>query len=120
MAAPERRAPGPVRPGYLLILAAIGVLIAVGSSLIASSGRVGSAERVVFHALNGLPDLLRWPMWAFQLLGLVALPLVVAVLAVIVRRFRLAVVAVVTVPLKLYLEKSLIKDLVERQRPGRT
>lgn len=94
--------------------------MAVAASVVASNGRVGAAERAVFEAINGLPDALRWPMWVFQLLGLVLLPLAVAAVAVYYRRIRLAIALVALVPLKLLVEKAVVKELVQRERPGRT
>jgi undecaprenyl-diphosphatase len=108
------------RPLYCLLLAAAGVVLVVVSAVIADNGRVSTPERAVFEAINGLPDILRWPMWVFQLPGLVGLPLVVAGVAVLFRKVRLAIAAVLAIPLKLYVEQPLIKDLVDRQRPGRT
>ncbi len=108
------------RPWYVLLLALIGVLIVVGCALVARSGEVGPTERVVFEAINGLPDFLRWPLWAFQLAGLIGLPLVIALGALVLRNWRLAIASVALVPLKLYVERSVVKQLVERERPGQT
>jgi membrane-associated phospholipid phosphatase len=108
------------RPGWLLGAVAGGVAVVVAASVVASSGRVGAVERAVFEAINGLPDALRWPMWVFQLLGLVFLPVAVAAVAVYFRKIRLAIALVALVPLKLLVEKEVVKQLVHRQRPGRT
>jgi undecaprenyl-diphosphatase len=59
-------------------------------------------------------------MWVFQLLGLVGLPALVAVIALFLRRIRLAIALLALIPLKLLVEKELVKELVERERPGRT
>jgi undecaprenyl-diphosphatase len=108
------------RPRTLLGWAVVGLVVVVVASIVASSGRVGAAERAVFEAINGLPDALRWPMWVFQLLGLLLLPLAVAAVALLLKRIRLAIALVALVPLKLLVEKSVIKELVHRERPGRT
>jgi membrane-associated phospholipid phosphatase len=73
----------------------------------------------VFHAINGLPDWLYGPMLLFQYLGVLAIPLVVAVGALAFRRWRLAAALVLVVPLKLATER-VAKLLVERERPGAT
>ena len=86
----------------------------------ASPGVVGPAERAVFRAVNGLPDVLYWPLWVFQTLGTLGLPLVVAAGALLFRRWRLAVALVLLVPLKLLVEKGVLKNLVHRERPGTT
>jgi undecaprenyl-diphosphatase len=101
-------------------VAAIAAVVAVASALVASSGTVGSLERDAFEAINGLPDVLRPAMWAFQLAGLLAVPLLVAVVAAALRQWRLAAALGVLVPLKLFVEKAVVKQLVERERPGAT
>jgi len=108
------------RPWWLLGWAAAGLAVVVAASAVAAGGRVGAAERAVFEAINGLPDALRGPMWVFQLLGLLLLPLVVAAVALAYRRIRLAIALVALVPLKLLAEKAVVKELVHRERPGRT
>ena len=54
-------------------------------------------------------------MLLFQYLGVLAMPLVVAVGALVVRRWRLA--AALVLPLKLALERA-VKLLVQRSGPG--
>jgi undecaprenyl-diphosphatase len=114
------------RPRFLLVYVGVGALLVVAGALVAGGGTVGAAEKAVFAAVNGLPEVLRWPMWVFQLLGLLGAPLVVAVGAVLLVRprftggLRLAIAALALVPLKLYVEKGVLKQVVHRQRPGRT
>ena len=88
-------------------------------AVVAADGRVGPVERAAFHAVNGLPDWLYRPMLAFQYLGVLAMPLVVAAGALALRRWRLAAALVLVVPLKLATER-LVKLLVQRERPGTT
>jgi undecaprenyl-diphosphatase len=88
-------------------------------ALIAADGRVGPIERAAFHAVNGLPQGLYQPMLAFQYLGVLAMPLIVAVGALAFRRWRLAAALVLVVPCKLGAER-VVKLLVQRQRPGTT
>jgi undecaprenyl-diphosphatase len=95
-----------------------GTLVAVASGLVASSGEVPGWEQGIFHAINDLPDILRPLMYLFQLAGLLFVPIGVAVVAALFRRFRLALALVLLVPLKLFVEKQVVKQLVERQRPG--
>jgi undecaprenyl-diphosphatase len=111
---------GTRRPTTMFWYVGAGLLAVVATSVVASSGRVGGVERAVFEAVNGLPEFLRRPMWLFQLLGLVGLPLGIAVVVLLRRRVRLALALVALVPLKLLVEKALIKELVHRERPGRT
>jgi undecaprenyl-diphosphatase len=102
-----------------LIVLAASLAVFAGCAVVASDGRVGPAERAVFHAVNGLPGWLYRPMLAAQYLGVLAVPLVVAAFALVWRRWRLAAALVLVVPLKLVLER-VAKQLVQRQRPGTT
>jgi membrane-associated phospholipid phosphatase len=88
------------------------------ASLGALDGKVSGAERAVFRALNGLPDGLERPMWALQLLGVIVTTLIAAVVAAAFRRWRLALALAALAPIKLVLERQVLKKLVERQRPG--
>jgi membrane-associated phospholipid phosphatase len=102
-----------------LIVLAASLAVFAGCALLVADGRVGPIERAAFHAVNGLPDWLYSPMLLFQYLGVLAMPLVVAVGALVVRRWRLAAALVLVVPLKLALERA-VKQLVQRERPGTT
>lgn len=98
---------------------AASLAVFAGCAVIAANGRVGPAERAVFHAINGLPGWLYRPMLVAQYLGVLAMPAVVAAGALVWRRWRLAAALVLVVPLKLVLER-VAKLLVQRQRPGTT
>ncbi|HUW01523.1 MAG TPA: phosphatase PAP2 family protein [Acidimicrobiales bacterium] len=101
-------------------MCAVAVVLATACGVVASSGEVPGWEEAIFHAINDLPDWLKGPMWVFQLAGLLFVPLVVAVGAAAFRRWRLAAALAVFVPLKLIVEKLVVKQLVERDRPGTT
>jgi membrane-associated phospholipid phosphatase len=102
-----------------LIVLAASLAVFAGCAVIAANGRVGPAERAVFHAINGLPGWLYQPMLAAQYLGVLGMPLLFAAGALVWRRWRLAAALVLVVPLKLGLEQ-VAKLLVHRQRPGTT
>jgi membrane-associated phospholipid phosphatase len=106
-----------VRRDLLVLLASLAVFAVC--AVIVADGRVGPAERAVFHAVNGLPDWLYGPMLLFQYLGVLAMPLVIAAGALAFRRWRLAAALALVVPLKLAAER-VAKLLVERERPGTT
>src|SRR6266540_1060141 len=97
--ATEARAVGRVRRDLVVLLASLAVFAIC--AVVVADGRVGPAERAVFHAVNGLPGWLYRPMLLAQYLGVLAMPLVVVV------------------PLKLALER-VPKQLVQRERPGTT
>jgi membrane-associated phospholipid phosphatase len=98
--------------------AAAGAAVAVLCSWAVASGEVGTAERAVFDWVNGWPDAWERPLWAVQLLGVIGVPLLVAVPALLLRRWRLSLALVLLVPLKLLAHGELVKSLVQRERPG--
>jgi membrane-associated phospholipid phosphatase len=101
-----------------LLAAVVGLGLLVASGLIARNGRVGSAERRVFDAVNDLPEWLYRPLWLFQQFGnLVVAFVIVVVIAVRLRRPLVAAAAVLAVVAKLGLER-VVKSIVERRRPG--
>jgi membrane-associated phospholipid phosphatase len=106
-----------IRRDVVLLVASLAVFAVC--AVIVADGRAGSIERAAFHAVNGLPDGLYRPMLAFQYLGVLAMPLVVAVGALAFRRWRLTAALVLVVPLKLATER-VVKLLVARERPGST
>lgn len=103
------------RTDVTAIVAGLAV-VAVGM-LIVRDGTVSSAEESSFRALNDLPEWLYPAVWPFQQLGALVLGPVVAVVAVVLRRYRLAVAALVVTVLKLVTERA-VKAAVSRQRPG--
>ena len=103
-----------------LVAVGAGAIVVAGCGVIVADGTVGPAEESVFHAINGLPDWLQGPMWVFQFIGLLLIPLVVAVGAWLLHRRRLALALVLAVPAKLLFERLVVKQLVERERPGTT
>jgi membrane-associated phospholipid phosphatase len=106
-----------IRRDLAVLVASLAVF--AGCAVVAADGRVGAAERAVFHAINGLPGWLYGPMLVAQYLGVLLMPLIIAVGALAFRRWRLAAALVLVVPLKLAAER-VPKMLVERERPGMT
>ena len=98
----------------LLLAAALAALC----SWAVASGDVGPVEAAVFTWVNRWPDWLEDPLWACQLLGVLGMPLLVAVPALALRQWRLVVALVLLVPMKLLVHGELVKGLVQRQRPG--
>jgi membrane-associated phospholipid phosphatase len=110
----------PAVPRRDLVGGGIAIVLLVFSVAVAHSGKVGSLEQKVFRAINGLPDFLNGPMTAMQYLGVLVVPLVFAAVAAVYRKWWLAIALVLVVPLKLFIEKGVLKQLVDRQRPGTT
>ncbi len=78
------------------------------------------AERHVFHAVNDLPNWLYRPLWVFQQFGNLFVALAIGVvLALLLRRWWVAVAVVAAAGLKLAGERA-VKDVVARSRPGTT
>jgi membrane-associated phospholipid phosphatase len=120
------REPAVVRMGTRLvrrrsdaIAAGLGVAVLIACGLIARSGTVGPAERSVFEAINGLPDSLEPVAHWVQFLGVLAVGPIVALIALALRRYRLALAAILVTILKLMAER-LVWRFIDRERPGVT
>jgi undecaprenyl-diphosphatase len=111
---------GPIVPKRDLVAGAIALVVVAVSMLIVADGTVGSFEGDVFRAINGLPEWLEPLMTAMQFLGVLVVPLVFAAVAAVLRRWWLALALALVAPLKLLVEKGVVKALVERERPGTT
>ncbi len=96
-----------------------GLALLVVCAIPASSGRVGSVEQWAFEAINRLPDALEPLANAAQFLGVLAIGPVVAVIALIARRPRLAIAALLATAGKLLGERALW-EIVQRERPAVT
>jgi membrane-associated phospholipid phosphatase len=96
-------------------LVALAVLVVCAA--IASDGTVPGWEERVFRAINDLPEAIYVPLWPFQQLGALAVGAVVAIVALVLRRFRLALAVLLVLVAKLASER-IVKALIERQRPG--
>jgi membrane-associated phospholipid phosphatase/ketosteroid isomerase-like protein len=101
------------------VVAAVGLATVVACSLVARSGEVGSLEARIFHAINDLPDALSVVMERVQLLGVLAIGPIVAVVALVLRRWRLALAATLVTLGKLLAERTLW-EFAQRSRPGTT
>ena len=89
---------------------------AVGAVLI-RHGHVSQVEESVFRAVNDLPQAMYPVLWPFQQVGAVLVGPLVAVVALILRRYRLAAAAIVVTVAKLASER-VVKAFVSRSRPG--
>ncbi len=96
-----------------------GSAVLVVCAIIVRDGTVGSLERRLFEAINGLPGFLEPPMRLAQFLGVLVVGPVVAVVALVLRRWRLALAALLVTVGKLAAERTVWR-YVSRQRPGVT
>ena len=92
------------------------VVLAIGM-IIVRDGSVPAWERSIFHAVNDLPSWLYRPLWPFQQLGALAVGPVVAIVAALLKRYRLAIAVLIATVAKLVLER-VVKAMASRQRPG--
>jgi undecaprenyl-diphosphatase len=95
----------------------IGLAVVAIGMLVVRNGAVPRWERSAFHAVNDLPSFLYRPLWPFQQLGALAVGPVVALVAALFRRFRLAIAVLLATAAKLALER-VVKVMASRQRPG--
>jgi undecaprenyl-diphosphatase len=89
-------------------------LILLGISI--DGGRVTGHEASLFRWVNGWPEALYVPMTIFQFAGVLAAPAVCAALALLCKRYWLAVLLILIMPAKLWSE-HLIKANFQRERP---
>jgi undecaprenyl-diphosphatase len=97
----------------------VGLAFLVLCAIPAQSGTVSSFERSVFEAINGLPNSLLLFAQSAQFVGILAVGPIVAVVALVLKRYRLAIAAVLVTVGKLAAER-LVWQLIQRQRPGVT
>jgi undecaprenyl-diphosphatase len=99
------------------IAAAVGLAVLLVGILVVRHGTVASWEERLFDAVNDLPGWLYPVIWPLQQLGVLIVGPVVAIVAAITRRFRLALAALIATVAKLVLE-PMVKNIVDRQRPA--
>lgn len=104
------------RPGDAIVIVAGLAVLAIGM-LAVRDGDVPGWERDAFDGLNGLPGWLYPPIWPVQQLGVLVIGPLVALVAALTRRYRLALAALIATAAKLLLE-DVVKAMVSRQRPG--
>ena len=102
-----------------VLTAVVGGVIILLCGLVAHSGTVGTLEARVFRALNDLPDALSPVMTKVQLLGILAVGPAFAIVALILRKWRLAIAGILVTIGKLLAERS-VWQFVQRERPGVT
>jgi membrane-associated phospholipid phosphatase len=98
---------------------AVGLAVLVVCAIIVRDGTVGSLERSFFEAINGLPDVLEPPMRLAQFLGVLIVGPIVAIVALVLRRWWLGLAALLVTLGKLAAERT-VWHYVSRQRPGVT
>ena len=99
------------------VVAAMAVLVLV-SSFVAWGGDVPSWEREVLLSVNGWPDFLEPFFWVLQQVGVILAPVIGGLIVVaFTRQWQHLIPFVLVLPLKMGIEKGLLRNLVERNRP---
>jgi undecaprenyl-diphosphatase len=101
------------------VAALVGVGVFALCAFVVRDGTVGDLETRVFRGINELPDSLSPAMRGAQLLGVLVVGPLVAVGALVFRRPRLALAALLVTAGKLVTER-MVWEVVSRSRPGRT
>ncbi len=78
---------------------------------------VSDLEESAFRAVNDLPGFLYPVLWPFSQLGVIVVGPIVAVIALVLRKWWLALAALLATAAKLSGER-VVKAMVSRQRPG--
>ncbi len=100
------------------VIVAAAALVVLVSSLIAADGDVPRWERDLLVFFNDWPDWLEPVMWFVQQPGVLMAPVIAGLVIVwFTREWRLLIPFVAVLPLKLGIEKAIVKQLVERERP---
>jgi len=105
------------RPADAIAGAAGLLVLAAGMAIVGKDGHVPGWERDTFDAVNGLPDALNPVLWPFQQIGAILVAPVLALVALALRKYRLALALFLAAVLKLGLER-VVKAIVSRERPG--
>lgn len=100
-----------------LVVVCAGLAVLVGAMSVVAAGSVGTSERAVFTAVNGLPDALHAPMWSLQVVGTIGFVAAASFGAFAVGHRRLGTAIGLAIPLKLATEWWGVKALVQRERP---
>ncbi|MGZ5293691.1 MAG: phosphatase PAP2 family protein [Actinomycetota bacterium] len=110
---------GPIRRRADGVSVGAGIALLAACAAVARDRTVPAPERSVFEVVNGLPSALEGPMHAAQFLGVLAVGPIVALVALGLRRYRLAVAALLVTVMKLAAERA-VWQVVDRERPGVT
>ncbi len=104
---------GPVAATVVLMAAVV-----VACSAVARDGTVPEWEADMLRFINDWPDWLEPVMWFLQQVGVFVAPVIAGVIVVwFTREWRHLIPFVAVLPLKLGIEKAIVKQLIDRERP---
>jgi putative heme transporter len=99
-----------------LLWLTVGLVVFLFTAAVARGG-LAPGEAALFQAVNGLPDALRPVIWPFMQYGVFLTIPVLSLVALLLRRVRLAV-AMALAGVGVYVLARVVKQVVERGRPG--
>ncbi|HSP29851.1 MAG TPA: phosphatase PAP2 family protein [Ilumatobacteraceae bacterium] len=108
---------GLVRRPVDVVFVVVGLVVLAGGVAVVRDGEVPAWEAELFRTLNDLPGVLYPLLWPFQQLGILIVGPVLAVVALLAGRRRLALAALLATVAKLVLERG-VKVIVTRERPA--
>ena len=101
-----------------VVVSIVAIVVIVASSVVAADGTVPGWEESVLLFFNDWFDWLEPLMWVLQQVGVTGAPIIAAlVVYYFTRRWQHLVAFAAVLPMKLLIEKGLVKNLVERDRP---
>jgi undecaprenyl-diphosphatase len=108
---------------WWLTVSGAGLIVLGVSIAYARRPAISATEAIVFHAVNGLPDWLYWPLWLPMQLGNLAVGTAAGLLVALVDGdLAVAVGVILAMALKLVTERVVRREmadaLVVRQRPA--
>jgi undecaprenyl-diphosphatase len=108
---------------WWLIVSGVGLIVLGLSVAHARKPSISASEARVFHAINGLPNVLYWPLWLPMQLGTLAVGTGVGlVVALVARDLTIAIGVVLAMVFKLVTERIVRREMADylaiRQRPG--
>ncbi len=110
--------PPRIGTGLTIVISVLAIVLVVVSSWVARDGDVPGWEESVLIFVNEWPDWLEPPMWVLQQVGVIGAPVIAGlVVYYYTRRWEYLVAFAAILPLKLFVEKGVVKNLVDRERP---
>ena len=108
---------GSVRRRSDVVVVVVGLAVLAAGMFVVRDASVPDIEEDAFRAVNDLPGALYPVLWPFQQLGALLVGPAAALVALLLRRFRLSGALLLATVAKLGVER-VVKAIVTRRRPG--
>ena len=107
-----------ISAGQTVFVSIAALAVVIVTSLVARDGTVPDWEESILLFFNEWADWLEPAMWVLQQVGVIGAPIVAGLVVYnYTRRWEYLVAFAAILPMKLIIEKSVVKQLVERDRP---